>query len=398
MPDSLQPLSQPKRDTSLDVLRGFALAGVLLTFCAGDVGSSAAHANSFLDEAVKWIKWIFVENRMYTMLIIIFGIGFHVQLEKAKQRRVSLVPFFSRRLIGLLVIGFLHAVLLSTRDILMFYGFSGVALLLVHRASNKVLVALMLVLFLVEGPAARYVFPHVWPQIAALKQPNNYIDHVQHNWQFFKLYHQGYVIYLEMLSHFLFGFWIARINLLQKIKANKKLRRNLLLISLAASALLIPGYYFWLWNAADSLFGKITQPALQTLIGLGMRSIWQVWMFVSVTLYTTILISLLNSDKTKKYFTSLAAFGQMALSNYLLQSFILVPYFLVFDKYDNMPPFNGFIVFLVVLAVQLLFSRWWMDRYTMGPFEWVLRSFTYWKWQPIRKSVPALKDLQTVFA
>jgi uncharacterized protein len=201
-----------------------------------------------------------------------------------------------------------------------------------------------------------------------------------------------------MLSHFLFGFWIARINLLQKIKANKKLRRNLLLISLAASALLIPGYYFWLWNAADSLFGKITQPALQTLIGLGMRSIWQVWMFVSVTLYTTILISLLNSDKTKKYFTSLAAFGQMALSNYLLQSFILVPYFLVFDKYDNMPPFNGFIVFLVVLAVQLLFSRWWMDRYTMGPFEWVLRSFTYWKWQPIRKSVPALKDLQTVFA
>lgn len=385
MPDALQPLSQANRDVSLDTLRGFALAGVLLTFCAGDIGSPAGYTNSFLDEAVRWTKWVFIENRMYTMLIIIFGIGFHVQLEKAKQKGVSLVPFFSRRLVGLLVIGFLHAILLSTRDILMFYALAGIILLLIHKASNTLLVVLMLALFLIEVLAVRYVFPHVWPQIVALKQPNNYADHVRHNWQFFKLYHQVYFIYIEMLSHFLFGFWISRINLLQKIKTNKKLRRNLLLISLAGSAVLIPGYYFWLPKSAPVLFGNINQPWLQMIIGTGMGTIWQIWMFVSVTLYTTVLISLLVSERTKRYLKSLAAFGQMALSNYLIQSLILVPYLLLSDKYDNLPPFSGFILFLVVLSIQLAFSAWWLARYKMGPFEWLLRSFTYLEWQKLKK-------------
>ena len=117
-----------------------------------------------------------------------------------------------------------------------------------------------------------------------------------------------------------------------------------------------------------------------------MRSIWQIWMFVSVTLYSTLLISLLVSDKTKKYLKPLAAFGQMALSNYLMQSLLLVPYLLLFNKYDNLPPLNGFILFVVVLAMQLSFSAWWMARYKMGPFEWLLRSFTYWKWQPLKRS------------
>ena len=397
MSNALQPLSQSNRDASLDVLRGFALAGVLLTFCAGDVGSSPAYTNSFLDEAVKWVKWILIENRMYTMLIIIFGIGFHVQLEKAKQKGVSLAPVFSRRLIGLLVIGFIHAILLSTRDILIFYALAGIALLLVHRLSNRLLFALMLVLFLAHGPAVRYLFPNVWPEIAALKQPNNYVDHVQYNWQFFKLYHQGYFIYIEMFIHFLFGFWISRTGILQKIKTNKKLRRSLLFVSLAGAAILIPGVYFWLEDFASVLFGKITNPWLRFLISTGFRSTWQIWMLVSVTLYGTILIGLSVSDKTKRYLNPLAAFGQIALSNYLIQSIILVPYLLAFDKYNNLPPLNGFILFLIVLGLQLVFSSWWMTRYTMGPFEWLLRSFTYWKWQPIKKSIPDEKEINTFF-
>jgi uncharacterized protein len=398
MSTSLQPLSATNRDTSLDVLRGFALAGVLLTFCAGDIGSPAGYVNSLPDEIIAWTKWILVENRMYTMLIIIFGIGFHVQLEKAKKKRVSLVPFFSRRLLGLLIIGFLHAIFLSTRDILIFYAVAGIALLLVHRLSNRLIFALMLVLFLAHGPAVRYLFPNVWPQIAALRQPNNYVDHVQHNWQFFKLYHQGYFIYIEMFIHFLFGFWISRTGILQKIKTDKKLRRSLLFISLAGAAILIPGYYFWLDDSAAVLFGKTTNPWLKFFISTGMRIIWQTWMLVSVTLYGTILIGFSVSGKGKKWLGPLAVFGQMALSNYLIQSFILVPYLLLFDKYNNMPPFNGFILFLIVLALQLLLSAWWMTKFTMGPFEWLLRSFTYWKWQPIKKSVPVIKNYQTIFS
>ena len=77
------------------------------------------------------------------MLILIFGIGFHVQLEKAKQNNTSLVPVFTRRLIGLLILGFIHAILLSTRDILMFYAIAGAVLLLVRNASSRQLLVVL---------------------------------------------------------------------------------------------------------------------------------------------------------------------------------------------------------------------------------------------------------------
>jgi uncharacterized protein len=393
MPTALQPLSQSSRDTSLDILRGFALAGVLLTFCAGDVGSPAAHTNTFLDEAVKWTKYILIENRMYTMLIIIFGIGFHVQLEKAKQNGVSIVPVFTRRVIGLLVIGFAHAILLSTRDILMFYGLAGIALLLVRKATNRQLLLLMAIIFVVIPIVARYRIGYT---AFSLTQPNNYVDHLEHNWQFFKLYHQIYAIYCEMTIHFMLGFIIGRIGLLQKLRTNKKLRTRLLIVSLVGSAILIPFHYFWLDDVYPGFASRLNQWQ-KFLAVCVLRMTWELWMLVSVTLYITTLFSLWTSVKRRRLLNPLASFGQMALSNYLIQSIILVPYLLAFDKYNNVPPFNGFILFLIVLALQLLFSGWWMNRYLMGPFEWLLRSFTYWHWQPLKRSPAIVKEYQPIF-
>jgi uncharacterized protein len=394
MSTALHPLSQSNRDTSLDMLRGFALAGVLLTFCAGDVGSSGAHANTVLDEAVKWTKYILIENRMYTMLILIFGVGFYVQLEKAKQKGVSLVPIFTRRLIGLLVIGFIHAILLSTRDILMFYGLAGIVLLFVRKASNRQLALLTVIIFFIIVPiVARFREGYT---AFSLIQANNYADHLRHNWQFFKLYHQIYPIYCEMTIHFILGFIIGRIGLLQKIKTNKKLRTRLLLVSLIGSVILIPICYFWLDEVVPGVMSRLNQ--WQKLVAVAaLRLLWLTWMFVSVTLYVTTLISLWTSVKGRRLLNPLVSFGQMALSNYLVQSLILIPYLLAFDKYDNMPPFNGFILFLIVLAGQLVFSSWWMNRYLMGPFEWLLRSFTYWRWQPLKKSPAIVKEYQPVF-
>ena len=185
---SLQPLSQTERDVSLDILRGFALAGVLLTFCITDARSAPGYTKTFLDQLIDWPKWILIENRMYMMLIIIFGIGFNVQLKKAKQKEVAFVPVFLRRSIGLIVIGFVHAILLSTRDILLFYGIVGAVLLLLRNAKNWQLWTFMALLFFVLVPIIARIQRGF--EAFTLAQPNNYVDHVQHNWQFFKLYHQ----------------------------------------------------------------------------------------------------------------------------------------------------------------------------------------------------------------
>jgi uncharacterized protein len=400
MSPTLQPLLATNRDRSLDILRGFALAGVLFMFCVSDIGPASNYSNSLPDEIIAWPKWIFIESRMYTMLILIFGIGFHVQLEKAKQNNASLVPVFTRRLIGLLILGFIHAILLSTRDILMFYAIAGALLLLVRNASSRQLLAALIIIFIVLITGVLYkLFGNVWPQTRALVQPNNYTDHVQYNWQFFQLYHQMYGVYLEMLFHFLLGFWISKAGILKKINENKQFRRSLLIVSLAITAVLIPLYYFWAPENFPPIMKKLAAGWPKYLVSKGVVIIWYVLTTACVTLYATTLISISKSVK-EKWFKPLAAFGQMALSNYLIQSLVLIPYLLLANKFNNIPPFEGFIVFLIVFAMQLVFSSWWMARYTMGPFEWVLRSFTYWKWQSIKRSttkdIEAYNNLTTV--
>jgi uncharacterized protein len=170
------------------------------------------------------------------------------------------------------------------------------------------------------------------------------------------------------------------------------LRRTLLIISLASAIVLIPVYYFWL--NGDAMQNLLAQSSfwqrflVTTLIGL----LYQLWMMVSATLYSVLLINISASAKGRKWFRPLAAFGQMALSNYLVQSLVLVPYLLVFDKFDNLPPFNGLILFVPVFILQLLFSTWWMSRYQLGPFEWLLRSITYWNRQQLRKPQPVTQE------
>ena len=381
----LQPLSAPNRNRSLDILRGFALAGVLFMFCVSDNGPSYGYTNSFLDEVIAWPKYILIENRMYTMLILIFGIGFHVQLEKARQKNTSIAPVFTRRIIGLLILGFIHAVLISSRDILMFYGAAGFFLLLIRNLSSRQLLIVLGIVFAIMISGIVYIlFGNAWPQTRSLVEPNNYPDYLQYNWQFFKIYHQMYGIYIEMLFHFLLGFWVSKAGILKKINENKKIRRRLLMTSLVVAAVLIPFYFFIL----DDLYPVIRKTlAVKWLIysaSLFFRILWYVLTTACVTLYATILISLSRSAK-EKWFLPLASFGQMALSNYLIQSLVLVPYFLLTNKFKSVPPTEGFILFIIVFALQLLFSTWWMKKYTMGPFEWVLRSFTYWKWQKIKR-------------
>lgn len=385
MSTPLQPLSASNRDRSLDILRGFALAGVLFIFCVSDNGPSYGYTNSLLDEIIAWPKYILIESRMYTMLIIIFGIGFHVQLEKAKQHATSLVPVFTRRLIGLLLLGFIHATLLSSRDILMFYAIAGVVLLLVRNATVRQLLLFMGILFFIATPLIQYNVHNVWPQAAALVEPNDYPGYVQYNWQYFKLYHQVYNIYIEMLFHFMLGFLISKSGIYQKIKTNKIFRRKLLIISVISSIVLIPFVYFWLERLLSGMNPKTLNFPTRVLISLGYRSLWQIWMLVSVTLYITILISLKSSGKWKSVFAPLSAFGQMALSNYLIQSLVLVPYFLLTNKFKTVSPSEGLILFIFMFVLQLVFSAWWMKKYTMGPFECLLRSFTYWKWQKIKR-------------
>ncbi|MFD7622339.1 DUF418 domain-containing protein, partial [Streptomyces sp. NPDC059802] len=126
------------RILEVDALRGFALAGILvvnLMTTAGPPGArdglAGVHA---ADGAVQWLVVLLAQSKFYLLFSFLFGYSFTLQMDSAARAGARFVPRMSRRLAALLVLGFAHAVLLYTGDILMIYALLGLVLLAVRNA------------------------------------------------------------------------------------------------------------------------------------------------------------------------------------------------------------------------------------------------------------------------
>jgi uncharacterized protein len=83
----------------------------------------------------------------------------------------------------------------------------------------------------------------------------------------------------------------------------------------------------------------------------------------------------------------LSKVGQMAFTNYLMQSIICVTIFygFGFGVFGTLERYQWYIVVASVWVFQIIFSNVWLRYFRFGPFEWLWRSITYWKKQPMKK-------------
>jgi uncharacterized protein len=86
---------------------------------------------------------------------------------------------------------------------------------------------------------------------------------------------------------------------------------------------------------------------------------------------------------------ALACVGQLALTNYLMQSVICNFIFMGFGfgLFGQLERLEIYYVVPGVWLFQLIFSVYWLQHYRFGPAEWLWRSLTYWKRQPLRRIV-----------
>ena len=77
----------------------------------------------------------------------------------------------------------------------------------------------------------------------------------------------------------------------------------------------------------------------------------------------------------------------MALTNFLLQTLICTTLFYGygFGLYGQIGAFGGILLTLAIYGVLLAFSVWWLRRFRFGPMEWIWRSLTYLRPQPMRR-------------
>jgi uncharacterized protein len=103
--------------------------------------------------------------------------------------------------------------------------------------------------------------------------------------------------------------------------------------------------------------------------------------------YAAALTLLLRRERWKRGLRSIAAAGRMALSNYLMQSLICTTIFYSYGLglFGSVGRATGLGLAVGIYAAQVAFSVWWLNRFQFGPMEWLWRSLTYGKRQPLRR-------------
>ncbi|MCD7976249.1 MAG: hypothetical protein LUG51_03505 [Tannerellaceae bacterium] len=128
----------------LDALRGIALLGICLanfpefslyTFLEGQVTGVMPTAG--IDTVVKYLQYVFVDGKFYTLFSLLFGVGFSLILSNGAQTGYNGVTVFYRRMFFLFLIGLFHLLFLWAGDILILYAFVGFFLPLFRNMSDK---------------------------------------------------------------------------------------------------------------------------------------------------------------------------------------------------------------------------------------------------------------------
>lgn len=405
------PIARRERLQALDVLRGFALLGILLMNIEAFVGPLNAALLGIdpglrgADRAVDVVNEWLVRGKFFPLFSLLFGMGFVVMRERAEARGADATGPYLRRMLALLLIGVLHAVLVWSGDILVGYALAGVLLLLFRRTPVARLPAWGVALYAVPVLLAWLVALSVLaaqadPALAASIQADgaklqaqflqvaeaqrqaygagSYADAVLQRLADTRA-QLGYFPFAGpmYLGLFLIGAWFMRSGALRDPPAHRALFARLrawgLLAGLPAAALGL-----WLVPGMD-----MSQPGVRAALA---TTLTHGGGLLACLGYMAAIVLALQHPAWARRLAWFAPAGRMALTNYLMQSVIctLVFYGYGLGAFERLPRTWQPLFAIALFAAQVAGSRWWLARYRFGPMEWLWRWATYGVPPPMR--------------
>jgi uncharacterized protein len=392
------PNLKNERIKILDVLRGFALTGVLLanmegfiTFALPD-SEVAAMTNTMADKFTEHFLQLFISGKFISIFSMLFGYGFGVLIEKIKVKGINANRFFLVRMGWLLLIALLH-LCIWLGDILNVYASCGMLLLFFRKLSSGKIITIGLLFLLVGGPFVQglklYLLEADPPErdiilanyVAAIKE-GNLITRAENNYKtIWYIYFERWAQFRDMfetLGRFLIGYWFVKINLLNGLSSKTQLFKKVWLITLMITIIYLTEQVFTgvLDNKFTSNSGKILEYAF-TRIGILAMAIF----------YSCSLILLFLKYNQIRAFSFFEFIGKMSLTNYLTHSlfYLLIFYGCGLGLLGKIHLYMILPISFVIYILQILFSKFWLKSYNYGPVEWIWRQLTYWKRLPIKK-------------
>jgi uncharacterized protein len=389
------PVQEKERIEIVDILRGFAVFGILVANMAGYSGMDGGYQalRGTLERAIFLLTRLLIEAKFYSLFSFLFGWGMALQMVKAGEKQRAFLSRYIRRLTILLVFGLIHGMLIWNGDILTAYALLGFLLLLFRNRSPRFIfvsiflfLSLRIVLSLPGGTMDSF---RAWySEITHFMRLNRYSSSAYIDgsyWEVTQIRVQGFLDGLSYLffplgnvfSMFLLGLYAG------KRKFFRDLENSLPRIKLWMLAFFTIGVIFnGIFMLSIPFQGRIPD-AYRVLIPVGARTIGAPAMML---FYVTGLIFLNQKDRWKERLAPLAKVGRMALTNYILQSVIgtLIFYSYGLGFYGSSNPTTGLILTVMIYLGQIRFSAWWLERYQFGPLEWIWRTLTYGRRQPFK--------------
>lgn len=407
------PVSAGERYDILDILRGFALLGVMLDNLFGFTGwgfltlpAREALSTWHADAATGMLEQVFINGKFYSLFSLLFGIGFSIILIRNEQKGINPLKIFYRRLFFLLLIGIGHLVGLWEGDILCLYALIGFILPLFRHLSGKTLVTLAIiliaspllfdtlsVLFHYKNGALLEKMAMAIDTRNGIPTDDNYAYYLFKNgagwteWRHWQesgyLYRYAYILdsnrIPKVLGMFLLGLYAGKKMMYLKLEENtalfKKFRRWGLIIGIPSAAAC---FYF------DVFQKHIPEP-----VGM-FHTLFYASSVVPLSLaYTSMICLRWNRKKGNSRMKWLAPMGRMALTNYLMQTVIGITlyYGVGFGFGGNIGPSVFVPIGIGFYLLQVAYSNLWFRYFNYGPMEWIWRQLTYGKRLPLRRRI-----------
>jgi uncharacterized protein len=433
--ERVAPVSEAQRLRIIDALRGVALLGILLMNIP-EFAMPNYFSESFKGDPTKinfWVDAVITvafEGKMRALFGMVFGAGVLLFVSKKEQAGRPVTGLFYRRMSWLILFGLIHAhLILWIGDILYLYGFCGMIVYLLRNVKPAYLVLGVPLVAAADFTAGTLLYREVrarriayveathaasegktlsaaqnqslsrWREIETSFIPNR--EDIKENTRKMKSGYAtvaGYlrplafkietilmpIIIWDSLALMLLGLALYRWGFLSGNWANRDYRKVMAIGYGIGLPLVIYSFYH---DARDHPTIEASLRRMEVVPIEWIRLIYPFQRILLVLAHVSAIILLYQSRVAQGLFRRLEAVGQMAFTNYIMQSIICTFIFFGYglNYYAELEFYQLYFIVVAIWALQLLVSPLWLRSFLYGPLEWVWRSLTYWHRQPFRR-------------
>lgn len=429
------PVAETSRVKVIDVLRGVALLGILVMNIPG-FAMPQYSAESYRNDPSQFNFWlnafitILLEGKMRALFGMVFGAGVLLFVSSKEQAGRPVHGLFYRRMFWLVLFGLIHAhLILWFGDILYLYGICGMLVYLCRNIKPRYLAMALPVVAVLDFTAGTLIYQNMrgkriayvaatkaqaesrtltnaqtkaladWREVEKTMIPNR--EDARANTAKMKSDYATVASYVRPLSfqlqtRFLFyelwdslalmllGLALYKWGFLTGSWSNASYWKVLCIGYGIGLALVSYSFYYGFLNFS-TLEANLARMERVPINWTGL--IYPFQRILLVMAHAAAIILIFKSGRARGLCHRLEAVGRMAFTNYIMHSVICTLFFFGYglNYFGELKFYQLYYVVVVIWVVQLTISPIWLRHFYFGPLEWLWRSLTYWRAQPMKR-------------